>query len=184
MNRKLRSRFTTHLLRIGAYVGAVFWLAFVYGGWELISTPETGRHSHLAGWTILLAAMAVMIATMDRWVKYFRVILAGGVLGGLMATGEAHLLNGSPFPRSIAAGMTALLIACSLISQTLAKRPLHMSDRVALIGFLGAFLGGMVEGTPTSALISVGVGFCCLLAAWLYNRFSSIPSTRGQASHS
>lgn len=166
MSRKPGSRLKTHLLRIAFYVATAFWLAFAYAGCVLISTPETGRHSHLAGWAILTITAAVMIVTMDHWVKYLRVILAGGILGGFLATATGHLLNGQPFPRLIAAIMTALLAGCSVISQTLAKRKLTMLDRAALVGFLLAFVSGIVKDTPMSGVAGLSVGFVCLLIAW------------------
>src|SRR5271154_3956717 len=99
MSEKERSRFSMHLLRVGGYIAGFFWLAFVWGGIKAVSTPDTEGHSHLRGWALLIIAGAVMITAMDRWVKYLRVILGGGILGGLLATSEGHLLNGSPFPR-------------------------------------------------------------------------------------
>ena len=166
----------THLLRIGAYVAVVFWLAFTYGGWELVSTPETGRHSHLAGWTILALVSVLMIATMNSWVKYLSVVLGGGILGGILTTGSG-LLNGKPFPRLAAATFTALLIGCSVISQTFTRRKLTILDRAALIVFVVALASGMVKDTPASLVAAVSVGFGCLLLAWLRARFST-PSTR------
>jgi hypothetical protein len=176
MSEKQRSRFTTHLFRIGAYIAAFFWLAFVYVAWRLASRPESERHSHLIGWTILVIATTVMIATINHWVKYLQAILGGFVLGGLLATMSGHLLNDAkPFPRLIAASMTALFVGCSLISRTLARHRLTVFDRVALITFLVAFVGGIVRDTPTSGLIGLGIGFGCLLAAWVRDRFSSVP---------
>src|SRR6185312_12459002 len=104
MNIKTQSGLGAHLIRIGAYVAAVFWLGFMYAGWKLISTPETGKHSRLTGWAILIIATTIMIATMDYWVKYLQIILAGAILGGLLATFSGHLLNGDPFPRVAAGG--------------------------------------------------------------------------------
>jgi|SRR5579863_154561 len=162
--------FRTHLLRVISYVAAVFWVAFVWGGLKVLSVPDTARHSHLAAWTILLIATAVMIAMMNHWVKYLQVILGGGILGGLLVTIQGHTLNGASFPRSIAAALTALFIGCSLISRTFAGRKLRMLDRVALVAFLGALLGGMVRGTPTFEVVGLAIGFGCLLAAWFRNR--------------
>jgi hypothetical protein len=173
MSEKRPSRFTTHLSRVGAYVAAFFWLALVYTGVVLVSR----RYSDLAGWTILVLAAVVMISTMNHWVKYLPVIFGSAILGGLLATGTGHLLNDTkPFPRPIAAALTALLIGCGLISRTLAGRNLRMFDRVALIAFLAAFVGGLVKNTPTAGLISLGIGFGCLLAAWVRDRLSSVPS--------
>lgn len=162
--------FRTHLSRVLSYVAAVFWVAFVWGGLKVLSQPDTAKHSHLAGWAILVIAAAVMLATMNHWVKYLQLILGGGILGGLLVTTQGHTLNGAPFPRSIAGALTALLIGSSLISGTLAGRKLRILDRLALVAFLGALVGGMVQGTPISGLIGLAVGFGCLLVAWLYNR--------------
>lgn len=176
MSEKHQSRFSSHLLRVGTYVAAFFWLALVFTGWILASRPETGKHSHLTGWTILILAAGVMLATMSHWVKYLQLILGGGILGGILATGSGHLPNGSSFPRPIAASLTALLVGCSLISRTLARRRLTVLDHVALVAFLAAFVGGIVKDTPTSGLIGLSIGFGCLSIAWLRDRLSSITS--------
>jgi hypothetical protein len=173
MSKKPQSRFATHLLRVGAYVAAAFWLAFAYAGGVLASRPETETHSHLVGWTILFVAVVVMIATVDHWVRYLQVILGGAIFGCLLALGSGHLLNNQPFPRSIAAGLTALFVGCSLISRTLARRRLTMFDRAALIAFVAAFVVGIVQDTPTAGLIGLGIGFCFLSVAWLRGRYSS-----------
>jgi hypothetical protein len=174
MSEKPQSGFATHLLRAGAYIAAFFWLAFAYAGGVLASRPETGTHSHLVGWTILLVAIAVMIATVNYWVKYLQVILGAGILGGLLATGTGHLVNDTkPFPRSIAVALTVLFVGCSLISRAMARRRLTMLDRAVLIIFLVAFLIGIVKDTPTSGLIGLGIGFGCLCVAWLYDRLIS-----------
>jgi hypothetical protein len=174
----------THFFRVFSYIAAFFWIAFVWGGLTVLSAPDTRKHSHLAGWAILVIAAAVMITTMNHWVKYLQVILGGGILGGLLAIAQGHLLNGAPFSRMIAAGLTAVLIGCSLISQTLAKRSLRILDRVALVAFVAALASGMVVGTPAWGLVCVSVGFGCLFAAWLYNRLSPISNPIKRACHS
>jgi hypothetical protein len=113
-----------------------------------------------------------MLATMNHWVKYLQVIFGGGILGGILAAGSGHLLNGSPFPRLVAASFTVLLVGCSLISRTLARRRLTVLDRVALVAFLAAFVGGIVKDTPTSGLVGLSIGFGCLSVAWLRGRLS------------
>jgi hypothetical protein len=117
-----------------------------------------------------------MIATMNHWIKYLRFILGGFTLGTLLATVQGHVLNDNkPFPRPVAAVLTVLFVGSSLISHTIAERKVGMFDRVALVCFLVAFLGGLFKNTPRAGLIGLGIGFCCLFAAWLHNRLSSIP---------
>jgi hypothetical protein len=174
----------THFLRVFTYVAAFFWVAFVWGVLTVLSAPDTAKHSHLAGWTILVIAAALMIATINHWVKYLQVILGGGILGGLLVIAQGHLLNGAHFPRIIAAALTAVLIGCSVIAQTLAKRSLRISDRIALVAFVVALASGMVVGAPTLELVCLSVAFGCLFAAWLYNRLSPRSNPIGRACHS
>jgi hypothetical protein len=165
-----RTIFHTHLFRVLSYVAAVFWVTFVWGALKVLTAPDTARHSHMAGWAILAFAAAVMITTMNHWVKCLQIILGGGIFGGLLATLQGHTLNGASIPRSIAAALTVLLVGCSLISGTFAGRKLRMLDRVALVAFLGALVGGMVQETPIFGVVGLTIGYCCLLIAWLYNR--------------
>jgi len=173
MSGRPRSRLAANFLRAAAYTAAFVWLALVYVGGTLASRPETGAHSRLAGWTVLLVAAAVMIATMDHWVRYIQLIFGSGILGGLLATGTGHLLNGEPFSRLVAAAITALFVGCSLISRTLARRRLMMVDRVAILAFLAAFVGGILKGTPASGLVGLSIGFGFLSIGWLVRAYPS-----------
>jgi hypothetical protein len=159
-------------------VAAIFWLAFVWGAIKVLSAPDTGKHSHLAGWVILVVATSVMITTMNHWVKYLQVVFGGAILGGFLATASGHLLNGVSVPRTVTAAVTALLIACGLVSRTIAKRKLRLFDRVALVAFLAAFVVGWVKDTPTSYLGGLGIGFGFLLAAWARERLTPAPPTQ------
>lgn len=170
MTDKRRPAFVTHSLRIGAYLAAFLWFALVWGSLKVLSTPDTGRYSHMRGWTILTIAILVMIATMDHWVKYLQIILGGGILSGLLAVAEGHLLNGHPFPRFTAAALTALFASCSLISRPLTRAKLTMFDRAALICFLAALISGTLRDRPTDGIIGLGIGFACLLAIRLRHR--------------
>lgn len=172
MNNEHRSRLAKNLFAMGFLILSALWLGFVLAGWILVSRPETGKHSHLIGWTILAGCAAAMLISIDRWAKYLPTFLAGAILGGILITCSGRLPNGSPFPRPIATVLTCFLIASGVLSQTLARRNLTMFDRVALVVFLGALVGGLVEGTPSSGLIGLGIGFGSLSAAWLYNRRS------------
>ena len=175
MTEKRRSWFTTHLSRIAAYIAVFSWLVLAYVGWVLVGTPKAGKQPHLVGGTILIVAVTVMIATINLWVKHLQVIFGGFILGGIIATCSGHLLNGSPLPRLTAASLTVLFIGCGLISRTLAQRRLTMFDRVALIAFLGAFVGGLVRGTPSAGVVGLGIGFGFLFTAWVRDRLLPPP---------
>jgi hypothetical protein len=96
--------------------------------------------------------------------------VGGGILGGLFVTIQGHTPSGVPFPRSTAAALTVLLIACSLISRTLAERKLTTLDRMTLVAFLGPLLGGLVQGTPRSGVVGLAIGLGCLVITWLMSR--------------
>ena len=171
MNRKQSSPPATHLFRVCLYLGAFFWLAFVLGAINLIVLPETGRHSHLQGWMILVVAAVVMAITIDHWAKFLPTIFGGVVLGGLLVTAEGHLPNSSvPFPRLISSAITVVVVGCSLISRPLKKGDLGTTDRLALVGLVVGAVWVAVENTPICILLGFSFGFACLLAAWLHDR--------------
>ncbi len=180
MSEERRSRLTMHLLRMCVYVGAVFWLALVYLGWVLISGSPTGWHPYVVGWTALAVAGLLMVATMSRWVKYLRFVLGGLMLGALLAIVDGHLPNSrAPFPRLVAGELAVLSAACGLISHTLAARQLTSFDRVALVGFVAAAVGGLFKG-PQAAVAGLALGFAFLLAAWVRERRAGPPKRRGR----
>lgn len=183
MSRRHRSAVATHLLRIGAYVAAGFWLAFAYAGWELVaSAPGSGQRSPALGWTILGGCFAVVAATVSHWVKYLRYILGGLTLGALLAVADGHLLNSSaPFSRLAAGELAALSAASGLVSHTLAARQLTIFDRVALVGFVAATVGGGLFNSPQAAVFGLALGFAFLFAAWAHSRRSG-PRERGRSS--
>jgi hypothetical protein len=171
--RGRRSAAREYLVGAGAYVAAAFWLALVWGALKTLCEPETGYYTHLRSWMALAVAIPVMISTMSRWVKYLQLFLGGFIFGALLATVQGRLLNGDQFPRPSAAVLTAVLVGCSLLSRGLARRKLTTLDRCALAGFLAAFVGGIVRGTPAAVLGGLGLGFGLLFIAWLNDRMSS-----------
>jgi uncharacterized membrane protein YhaH (DUF805 family) len=171
MSEKRGSRVRAHLFRIAVYLISFFWLAFVRASLKTISVTEKRAHSHEVAWAILIVGFVPMLATMDRWVKYLPVILGGFTLGTLLATIQGRLLNGTYFPRSIAAALTGLLVGSSLLSQTLTRRNLGIFERVALTAFVTAWMVGFVDGTPRAGLVGISIGFACLAACWAWNRF-------------
>ena len=157
---------------LGFYLAAWAWFLPAIVGFVFVTTPETGRHSHLIGWTCLLIALGVLLGTMDRWVRYAQVFLGGGVLGGWVAFTRGHLLSSQdPFPRPLALAMTLVFVGCSLLIGMLARRPLQPIDRVGLTAFVTAFTSGfLVKGS--AGLAGPTVGFAVLLALWVYHRYT------------
>ena len=147
----------------------VFWLAFVWAALKLLSMPDTGRHSHLGGWMILVVATALMIGAVDRWVRYLPVIFGGGLVGSLLATASGHLLNQRPIPRWVPACISVLFVGSGLVSQTFQNRKLTKFDRGTLVVFAAMFAAGAAVDDPT-ILIWWSLAFACLLVMWLRNR--------------
>ncbi len=144
----------------------------------LLSRPETGKHSHLFGSALVVACIGMMYATMSHWAKYLRVLFGGGILSSLIALGSGHLPNRDPFPRPIAAMVLALFLAYTALAGAVGRRHLTMFDRVALTCFVAATVVGLAglitkPTTPTSGAVWLGVGFVCLLATWVRDRFHS-----------
>lgn len=161
-----------HLTRIAIYIGIFLWLAFVYGGVELISRPETGKHSHVGGWILLALCAALMLSTMTCWVRHLQLVIGGFVIGAIFTATIGHLPgnDGSPFSRAMAFGLILILICCSLVVRTIANRRLGTFDRVALTGFLAAIIAGLAKQTDSAGLIGFGTGLGFLCLAWLYDR--------------
>ncbi len=140
-------------------------------GWILINAPGTGKHSRVIGWVALTISFVVIVTTMDRWIRYAQVFLGSAVIGSLVILARGHVLDlRVPYPRAVTAVLTLLLVGCSLIAGTLAKRRLQVVDRVALLLFVTAFAAAMGASTPAVTALCLGLGFAILLALWVYRR--------------
>jgi hypothetical protein len=160
---------------LGFYLAAIAWFIVIAFGLVLVSTPETGRHSHVMGWTALVIGFLILVTTTDRWIRYAQVFLGCGIIGGLVTLARGHMPgNQAPFPRTLAAVLVLLLVGCSLIVGTLAKRRLRAIDRVGLVAFVAAFTGALAPGTQADTMIRLAVGLGILLALWGYHRYRDI----------
>ncbi len=176
MTREQRSQLTNHLVRASVYVACVFWLFFVIGSLMAVSRPDTGTRAHVAGWATLVIAAVVMFATMDRWLKYLQVVLGGVAFGGLFMIVDGHPL-GQPnkvISRLVATVITLLIVGCTAFAGTFAKRKLTPSDRLALIGFLTAFVVGLSATEASVGIIGFSIALICLVTAWACNRHSRV----------
>ena len=170
MSRRKKEGLASWFRGLGAYVAMVFWLCLAYMGGMDASRPEAVPHQHVNGWALLLLLGAVAVASARHWIKYVHFVFGAGVLGCLLATGSGHLANGRPIGRPFAAAATILFYGCFVASLRLAERPLTIFDRVALMAFLAALVGGMVTEVPAFGLVGFGVGCLLLWAAVLRGR--------------
>jgi len=145
------------------------WLGLVFGGMAIAFTPSP--HSRMTGWLLLIGAAVIMIATMNRWVKAFPVILCWGVMGGLITIAEGHAVNHPEVlvTRLDATVMTLLFAASAVLSATFSRK-LHLVSRVAIFSFV--FCVFWQVANERMMLRALSIGFCALLFAWLYDCFT------------
>jgi uncharacterized membrane protein YczE len=145
-----------------------------------ISRPNTGTRAQVGGWMILVVASIVMFTTMDRWVKYLQVVLGSVVLGGIFMIADGHSLSQphKAISRLVATAVTLLIAGCGAVAGTFANRNLMPSDRLALIGFLVAFVVGLSATEASVGIIAFSIALICLVSGWACNRHGRVGSAR------
>ena len=163
--------------RASVWLLGITWLGLVFAGMAIAFTPSP--HSPAVGWVLLVLAAAIALVTMDRWVKIFPGLLAYGILGSVLSLMDGHAVNHPEVSVSRIGGVVMIVFftIATLLSFTFTKRELQVTDRVALFAFVVAFFWQAVA--PSFMWIVLGVGFCFLLFAWLYDHFQH---RRGQGS--
>lgn len=154
-------------------------LGMFWGGISAIIHPEQvrpesfllhrliiGTHSFSAAWIYLAVSTAILILTMDRWVKIVFGLFVYSTLGPLIMLSGKY--NGIPVPRSEALFLTFFTISTAVVSWTFRERELHVIDRVAWMAFLFCFgIGASPE--PSTVFPALSIGFACLVVAWAVN---------------
>jgi hypothetical protein len=165
--------------RAGMWLLGFGWLFLVFLGLAVVTTPPPPPHA--LGWTLLAAAAAIALGTVDRWAKIFPGLLAYGILGSVLSLADGHAVNHPEVSVSRPEGlvMIAFFTTTAVLSFTFTKRKLHVTDRLALFVFVVCFFWQAVA--PNLMWAALGVGFCCLFFAWLYDRFQY---RRGHGNHS
>ena len=130
-------------------------------------TFTIGPFSFITAWVCLLASAAVLLFTMDYWVK----ILPGILLWMSCSSLKGYVL----FSRhgkhlDIAAFFMCSMIAAACITLTFALRELRVFDRVALMAFLVSL--GLASFSPhdSRAYWALSAGFVMLLLAMVINQ--------------
>jgi hypothetical protein len=103
---------------------------------------------------------------MDGWVKALPAILAYGVLGGLLMLATGHVIGNSSIHVSRAEGplLTLFALVGALVSAQLGRRPLTVSDPVALLVFVFCIFWQAAK--PQLVFPVLGVALSFLLLAW------------------
>jgi hypothetical protein len=157
------------LRRAGAWLLGFLWLGLVLAGMAIAFTPSP--HSPAIGWGLLALAGTIALASIDWWAKIFPGLLAYGIVGSVLSLVDGHAVNHPEVPVSRLEGalMAVFFTVATVLSFTFTRRKLHPSDRVALFAFVVCFFWQAVA--PRIMWVALGVGFCSLLFAWLYDHF-------------
>jgi len=111
---------------------------------------------------------AILLFTMDRWVKIIPGLLGDSTLGVLIMLFAGHY-SGILVPWRVALILMLFTIASAALSLTFQKRKLNVVDRVALMAFVSCLAIGTTPSVSTM-FIALGVGFSFLLFAWNIER--------------
>jgi len=152
----------------GAWLLGMVWLCLVFGGITIGFSPS--KYPPALGWMLLSVAAAVLVLTVDRWVKAFPDIMAVATVNSIMTISSGHA-TGNPsvlIPRSTAMLATLLLAGGTALSLTFRTKKVRVPDRVALLALAVSIGWGAVD--VRHWLPALGVGTCCLFLAWAYDR--------------
>jgi hypothetical protein len=182
-------------LRLAALTLAGLGVAGLFFGGVAYAFFPTG-HSRILGWVFLIISTPVMIVEMNRWVKALPGILGLAVLNGVLMLSTGHALGSRfvPISRLDVLGITLFFAASAVLSQAFKGRELNLVDRIALLAFVSSIASRMgftaripatggVASAPSKdplTFIALGIGLCCLLVAWAYDRWVSRPLRRAR----
>lgn len=151
----------------GGWLLGMGWLALVFAGMAVVSTPSP--HPPALGWALLGIAATVLLLTMDKCVRVFPGLLPYGALGStlILVNGPAanHPEVMDPWLEAVA--LILFFTTATALSFTFAKHKLTLPDRIALFVFVVCFFWQAV--VPRLILSALGIGFSCLVAAWVYD---------------
>ena len=122
-----------------------------------------GTHSFSAGWIYLAVSTAILILTMDGWVKILAGWFAYSTLGALIMLSGKY--NGVPVPRNEALFLWVFTISTAAVCWTFRERKLQVIDRFAMMAFLFSLGLGMTQHDSTM-FAALSIGFTFLLLAW------------------
>jgi hypothetical protein len=128
VGQQVKSGFQT----AGAWLLGFVWLCLVLGGIIIGFSPS--NYPPGLGWLLLAVAAAVLVLTVDRWVKAFPGIMAVATVNSLITISSGHATGNASvlIPRSTAILATLLLAGGTALSLTF-RRKVSVLDRFALL---------------------------------------------------
>lgn len=161
--------------RAGGWLLGMAWLGLVFGGiTEAFGPPQAfadGRHpSPILGYTLLVVAAVVMLATAEHWKRVFPGIMLAAILNSVLELTRGHAVNNPSVPVSSSTATVHLLVATgvTVLTLTFKDHRLTMLDRGALLAFVMSFFWGAIDTRFASLKLLVGAS--CILAAWAVDR--------------
>jgi len=167
----MKSQAKSGFRRAGLWLLGFVWLGLVFAGMAIAFSPSP--HPPALGWALLSIAALVLVFTMDKWVKVFPGLLAYGVVGSVLMLMNGHAVNHPEVlvPRLEAVTLIVFFAAAAALSFTFTNHKLTVPDRTALFVFILCFFWQAVA--PRMMLMALGIGFACLIGAWVYDRTRS-----------
>jgi uncharacterized integral membrane protein len=156
------------------------WLGLVFAG--LIAGVAPGNaHRPVLGLGLLVLAAAILLWTMDRWIKVFPGLLALATLNAVASilTGHATSNPSVRIPPTEAAITAGLLAASTVVSFrfTKPKLTLRVLDRIAVFGFICCIFWAAVDDRVEIIAPAVACGL--VVVAWGYD----VVRRRGRPNH-
>lgn len=152
-------------------------VALFWGAITVITAPErvspdsfllrrvgVGTHSVIAGWLCLAVSTAILILTMDRWVKILSGFFLYATFGAVIMLSGHYA--GDPVPQREAWFLTLFSIATAIVSWTFRERKLYVIDRIALMIFQTCLALGATPN-PRRMFKALTAAFVALLSAWV-----------------
>ena len=163
----------------GMFFGGVMRLYFLGA---IDQSSWSGRHAAIVALIFLVLSIPIMFVTMNRWLKVMAGFLGLAVLNALISLGTGHVLANPTMPisRPYALSLMLFFAAAAALTGLMKNRKLSVVDRIFVMAFLFSLAilisyQGQQELTRSAPLkctyfILMGIGLCCLLVAWGYDR--------------
>src|SRR4029077_5580943 len=125
----------------------------------------------IVGWTLLVIAAVILVATADRWGNALPGIMGVATINSIVTISTGHRPNNPSvlISHSQAIVATILLASSTILSLDFRARKLNLLDRMSLLIYASCIAWGAVQVRVT--YLAAGIATFCLLLAWMYNRF-------------
>lgn len=161
------------LILFGFMTMVMFW-----GGVALITTPQRvspnslllrvlflQTHPIIAGWIFIPVSAAILLLTMNHWVKLLPGFFAYSTIGALIMLFSGQY-NGVRVPWRAALFLTIIGISTAVVSSTFHNRKLRIIDRVALMVFQVCWALAVLPKPTMMMYLALTAGLAFLLIAW------------------